>query len=236
MKKIILALFIAVVLSGCGTAEKEEDAGWAVRINDQTVSKEEFNIYLYETQKSFENLGGEDIWETDFDGRSAETVAKDNTLSTLTFVKLTVERAENMGVEMTDDDRALARAEAEKMYDELTDTAKDAIGADEELYYNVMLENMLYGKVYEETVRDYVVSEEDFENYYNTYKEELFNQYRQNVDNSEDINEDAVKDYSRANFEDYMKQTYFSKEYEKWESSAEIEKNDAVWNSITLIR
>ena len=163
-------------------------------------------------------------------------MAKYNTLSTLTFVKLTVERAENMGVEMTDDDRALARAEAEKMYDELTDTVKDAIGADEELYYNVMLENMLYGKVYEETVRDYVVSEEDFENYYNTYKEELFNQYRQNVDNSEDINEDAVKDYSRANFEDYMKQTYFSKEYEKWESSAEIEKNDAVWNSITLIR
>lgn len=81
--------------------KRQEDNGWAVKINDKTVSREEFNIYLYETQKSFESLGGEDIWETDFDGRSAETVAKENTLSTLTFVKLTAERAENMEVETT---------------------------------------------------------------------------------------------------------------------------------------
>ena len=144
MKKIILAVvMLAAVLTGCQTAEKAEDNGWAVKINDKTVSREEFNIYLYETQKSFESLGGEDIWETDFDGRSAETVAKENTLSTLTFVKLTAERAENMEVETTEEDKQAAKAGAEEMYNSLTDTVRESIGADEQLYYDVMLENIL---------------------------------------------------------------------------------------------
>lgn len=47
MKKIILAVvMLAAVLTGCQTAEKAEDNGWAVKINEETVSREEFNIYL----------------------------------------------------------------------------------------------------------------------------------------------------------------------------------------------
>ena len=237
MKKIILAVvMLAAVLTGCQTAEKAEDNGWAVKINDKTVSREEFNIYLYETQKSFESLGGEDIWETDFDGRSAETVAKENTLSTLTFVKLTAERAENMEVETTEEDKQAAKAGAEEMYNSLTDTVRESIGADEQLYYDVMLENILYGNVYESTVKDYVVSDDDFEEYYKTYKSDLAEQYRRNVNDSEEINEETLKDYSRAVYEEHMKQIYFSKEYEKWANSAKIERNETVWNSLTLIR
>ena len=218
MKKIILAVvMLAAVLTGCQTAEKAEDNGWAVKINDETVSREEFNIYLY-------------------DGRSAETVAKENTLSTLTFVKLTAERAENMEVETTEEDKQAAKAGAEEMYNSLTDTVREAIGADEQLYYDVMLENILYGKVYEATVKDYVVSDDDFEEYYKTYKSDLAEQYRRNVNDSEEINEETLKDYSRAVYEEHMKQIYFSKEYEKWANSAKIERNETVWNSLTLIR
>ena len=193
MKKIILAVvMLAAVLTGCQTAEKAEDNGWAVKINDKTVSREEFNIYLYETQKSFESLGGEDIWA--------------------------------------------AKAGAEEMYNSLTDTVRESIGADEQLYYDVMLENILYGKVYEATVKDYVVSDDDFEEYYKTYKSDLAEQYRRNVNDSEEINEETLKDYSRAVYEEHMKQIYFSKEYEKWANSAKIERNETVWNSLTLIR
>ena len=174
--------------------------------------------------------------ETDFDGRSAESVAKDNTLSTVTLVKLAEERAVKNGITLDDTEKEDAQTEAEAMYDELTDSQREAIGADKELYYEVMLENFLYNKVYADTVKDYTVSDEDFEGYYSTNLEELKNQYRENVSSDEPINEAAVKDYSRSNFEKYMKQLYFTKEYEKWESSAIIEKNSEVWNTITLIR
>ena len=80
MKKVfarlaVSAVLITAMLSGCSTAKETADENYVVKINGETVSREEFNIYMYETQKSFEALGGEDIWETDFDGRSAETVA-----------------------------------------------------------------------------------------------------------------------------------------------------------------
>lgn len=163
-------------------------------------------------------------------------MAKENTLSTLTFVKLTAERAENMEVETTEEDKQAAKAGAEEMYNSLTDTVRESIGADEQLYYDVMLENILYGKVYEATVKDYVVSDDDFEEYYKTYKSDLAEQYRRNVNDSEEINEETLKDYSRAVYEEHMKQIYFSKEYEKWANSAKIERNETVWNSLTLIR
>ena len=110
MKKIIAklgfcAMLTAAVLCGCGTAgtsgteENAQEEAYVVKINGQTVSREEFNIYMYETQKSFESLGGNDIWETDFDGRSAESVARDNTLSTVSLIKYAVEKAEEAGIE-----------------------------------------------------------------------------------------------------------------------------------------
>ena len=237
MRKFILCIALtAALIAGCSPVKEKADESYVVKINNTAVSREEFNIYLYETQKSFEALGGEDIWETDFDGRSAESVAKDNTLSTVTLVKLAEERAVKNGITLDDTEKEDAQTEAEAMYDELTDSQREAIGADKELYYEVMLENFLYNKVYADTVKDYTVSDEDFEGYYSTNLEELKNQYRENVSSDEPINEAAVKDYSRSNFEKYMKQMYFTKEYEKWESSAIIEKNSEVWNTITLIR
>lgn len=237
MRKIILCIALtAALIAGCSPVKEKADESYVVKINDTAVSREEFNIYLYETQKSFEDIGGEDIWETDFDGRSAESVAKDNTLSMVTLVKLSKERAVKNGITLDNTEKEDAKTEAEAMYDELTDIQREAIGADKELYYEVMLENFLYNKVYDDTVKDYTVSDEDFEGYYSSNLEELKNQYRKNVSNDEPINEAAVKDYSRSNFEKYMKQLYFTKEYKKSESSAIIEKNSEVWNTITLIR
>ncbi len=237
MKKLILLMtLIAMLACGCSTAAETADEDYVVKINDEAVSGEEFNIYLYETQRSFESLGGEDIWETDFDGRTAETVAKENTLSTITLVKLANQKAEKSGIGLSDEETETVELEAKEMYDSLTDEEREKIGADEELYIEVLLENAMYNKVYDETVKNYVVNDSAFNEYYDTYRETLIEQYKENVSDEEPINEDAVRDYSKANFEDYRKQTYFSKEYEKWESTAKIERNDAVWNEITLIK
>lgn len=250
MKKIIAklgfcAMLTAAVLCGCGTAgtsgteENAQEEAYVVKINGQTVSREEFNIYMYETQKSFESLGGNDIWETDFDGRSAESVARDNTLSTVSLIKYAVEKAEEAGIELDDEAAAQAEASAEELYGELTDNEKDMIGADLELYKKVMRENALYNEVYKYMVRAYVVSDEDFEEYYSQNRDTLEEQYRQaaGITNEEEpVGEDEVRDFARYNYEEYMKQLYFSREYEKWEETAEIEKDASQWNTITLIR
>lgn len=243
MKKIFAGLAVctvltAAMLSGCSTAAETEDNGYVVEINGEGVSREEFNIYMYETQKSFEELGGTDIWETDFDGRSAETVAKDNTLSTISLVKFAEETAADAGIELDDETAAQAEESAQEMYDSLTENEKEEIGADLELYKKVMRENALYNEVYKYIVKDYVVSDEDYDTYYEEHKDTLTEQYKQanGISDEETADEEAVKEYGRDNYEDYMKQMYFSKEFEKWENEADIVKNASLWNTVTLIR
>ncbi len=241
MKKLsLLFVLITALMCGCSsaaeTAETKEEEVYAVTINDEGVTKEEFNIYLYETQVSFEELGGEDIWETDFDGRTAEAVAKDNTLSTITLVKISAQKAESSGISLTEEEEAQAAEDAQAMYDSLTDEEREMIGADIELYTAVFMDNALYNKMYEETVSNYVVNSATFEEYYNTYYDTLVEQYMENVSAEEPIDEEAVRDYSMANFETFRKQNYFSNEYDKWESTAKIITNDDVWNEITLIK
>ena len=120
--KKIMTLTAAVLLAcGCRAAEDApEEENYLVKINGETVSAEEFNIYMYETQNSFELLGGEDIWQTDFDGRTAESVARDNALATVTLVKFAGERAREAGIELSEDEASAAAALAEEAYESLT--------------------------------------------------------------------------------------------------------------------
>ena len=236
-KLIVLTGLIIAVLSGCATAEKETGAdSYVVRINDTEVSKEEFNIYFYETQKGFEEIGGEDIWETDFDGRSAIEVAKDNTLNTLIYIKTAVDKAEKAGIEISEEERIAAGEAAVAIFRSLDETAKKKIGASLDDYMSVLEENALYNAVYNDAVKDYTVSDAEYESYYTSYSEEIIEQYKIYVDSTEPVDEAKAKDYGRVIYEEYMKQQYFYSESEKWLNDAGIEKNNSLWDEITLIK
>ena len=103
------------------------------------------------------------------------------------------------------------------------------------MYYEVMYENALYSIVYEDTVKNFSVNDKYFNDFFSKNKESLIQYYKTNVDSTEPVNEDAVKDYSYEYYNDSMKQQYFSKEYDKWKSEASIEKNQDIWDKITLI-
>ena len=243
MKKTFIIIMAAAVMafSGCSSQSKtdikqEDTTEYAFSIGETDVSKEEFNIYLYETQKSFEQLGGTDIWETDFDGRTAESVAIDNTLNSIQLVKFAVEEAEKRGVTLDDSMKNQAEERAEEMYDGLSDDIRSKIGADISLYESVFEENMLYNIMYEEITGDYSVNEKDFEAYYSEHKDEILSAYKTNVDSTEPVNDDAVKDYGLEYYTDVMKQDYFNSEYNKWLSPNAVDKNDEVWNTIALIK
>ena len=244
--KKIMTLTAAVLLAcGCRAAEDApEEENYLVKINGETVSAEEFNIYMYETQNSVELLGGEDRWQTDFDGRTAESVARDNALAAVTLVKFAGERAREAGIELSGDEASAADALAEEAYESLTDSQRETIGADLELYKKVMRENALYNEVYKYIVSDYVVSEDEFEQYYEQNRDELVKQYEEayGVENTEDtgdgtaVDEDAVRDFAHYNYEEYMRQLYFQREFDRWEENADIVRNQSLWNAVTLIK
>lgn len=237
MKKLILLIsLMCMTLVGCTSAKTEEVSEYAVKINDTEVSKEEFSIYLHEVQKNFEEVGGEGIWETDFDGKDAVEVAKDNALSTLVLTKLSVEKAEENNTELPKELKSGAEEQAKYVYESLTNEEKDAIGADLDLYKKVFVENALSVIVYDDTVKPYVVNYDGFEDFYEAAKDEIEKQYKANVNPSETVDEEVLKDYAKDYYEEFSKQVYFSEEYEKWKAGADIEKNDAVWTEIQPVK
>ena len=141
-------------------------------------------------------------------------------------------------------DIARAAALAEEAYESLTDSQRETIGADLELYKKVMRENALYNEVYKYIVSDYVVSEDEFEQYYEQNRDELIKQYEEayGVGNTEEagdgtaVDENAVRDFAHYNYEEYMRQLYFQREFDRWEENADIVRNQSLWNAVTLIK
>ncbi len=137
------------------SAQKGEGDKTVITINGEEVGSKEYEIYLNEVIKSFEKIGGSDIWDTDFDGRSAFDTAKENALNSLKMVKLTVNYADENGISLTDDEKKQAETEAESYTSEYGtqygDTAK-----------KVMEEKILYGKTRNELLKDYTISMSGF--------------------------------------------------------------------------
>ena len=154
-------------------------------------------------------------------------------------MKFAEEKAASAGIELDDETISEAEASAEEVYNGLTDSEKEDIGADLELYKEVMRENALYNEVYKYMVKDYVISDEEFDEYYESNKDIITEQYKAYLgisDSEETVDEAQVKDFARYYYEENMKQQYFAGEFEKWQSEADIEKNAQLWNTVTLIR
>lgn len=237
MRMLILGVALAsLFFSGCSQSETIKNEDCVFTVNDESVTEEEFKIYMYETQKSFEQLGGSDIWDTDFDGRTAESVAKENTFNTVVMVKIAAQKAKNEDIDLDDEAKEKLKEDADSMYNGYSDSIKNKVGADEQLYYNVLYENKLYSLIYEDTVKNYTVNEDEFQRYYSENKDDLTQNYKSNVNSNEPIDEEVLKDYAFSYFEDSEKQQYFSKEYDKWKAGSIIKKNQDVWDKITLIK
>ncbi len=175
-KKMMMMLFLLIPLAaGCSTASQEV----VVTINETKVTKPEFMLYLYEVTQDFKLIGGEDIWETDFDGQSAEELVKERTLTTIQNVILTTEQAQQYGVLLSEDDKAAAKKEGETIWGSMTEDEKKQINITKDDLYRVMEDTQLYKKIYQEMTKDYELSDTDFQNYFQKNFSEYQDSYTQ---------------------------------------------------------
>ena len=156
----MLAMF-----SGCTENNKVSESSF-ITINKENCSFEEYKVYFDEAKRNFEEIGGTDIWETDFDGRSAVTVAKESALNSMIAVKVSVQKAQDLNINLTQEEQQRALSEAkltiEASEHEPTSAYKEAVE-------KIMLEKILYSKVREAVVKDYVISEAEYHAYSESY-------------------------------------------------------------------
>lgn len=171
MKKTIMrlvSLFAAVTLfCGCSLINNN----WIISVDNNKVDKDEFVVYLYEQVKAFEETGGSDIWAADFDGVSAQEVAKQNAANSLLRAKLAVKEAPSLGVSTSVDENEVGTG-AQELYDSIKadDLGRvDMSGVTLDMCKNIIRDGLIQKEVYNAVTGSYEVNRQDFESYLQDY-------------------------------------------------------------------
>lgn len=220
VKIISLCIVSVLFLIGCTNRNS-----YVAKINEEEISKSEFMIYLYEAQKNFETIGGSDIWDTDFEGRTAQEVAKDSALNALQTVVISAQKAPKYHISLSEEEKQTAQEEAKNTLESMTDLQKEKISTNEKELYDIMMKKLLYGKVYDEVTKSFELSEADFQNFYTQEKEQYRDMYTKFtikmilIENRETANEVAAKAKAGEDFQQLF-ETYESDEEEKKKNSS----------------
>lgn len=180
---------------------------YAVKINGEAVSVNEFKTYLYEQKKEFEKTGGEDIWETDFDGVSAQEVAKQNAVNSLVLVKTAVSQAPSLNITLSEEENKSLDEKAKQYQEKMKKETHIELSTAEAK--KIVRESIIQAKVYDYVTKGFEMSDADFESYFNEYYENnkkdlntvkvryIFKSIG-NEENSENITNEANALYERA--------------------------------------
>ncbi len=171
LKSIFVILFCLslIALAGCSKPIPKGDT--IATINGKAISKSEYMLYLYEATKDFNAIGGDDIWETDFDGQSAEDVVKERAFVTMLHVKVTSDKASKYQVSLSDEEKASAKIDGDAELASMTEEQKNIISISDQDMYKIMEDTLLYKKVIEAVTKDYQPSETEFHAYFEQNKE-----------------------------------------------------------------
>lgn len=145
IKNIFLALCAALIVF-CGCSAENGSGDWLIKIDGKSVSRLEYLLYLKETVQNYELIGGDDIWDTDFDGRTAEDVAKESAFNSLVAVKVAVEKADRYSASLSETDESRAEMEALQMSQ---NAGEEKDGEFYKTALNVVKEKYLYNYVKE---------------------------------------------------------------------------------------
>jgi len=146
---------------------------YAIKIGDNIkVSSGEYMVYLYEQKKHFEETGGNDIWETDIDGVLAEDLAKQNATDTIVDVKVAMEQADKLNIELSEDDLKEAKKETDKFFDELGVERTEKFGVTYDDINNIIKDGFIRTKVFDYITGGYTVNDEEFDEYFEEYYNE----------------------------------------------------------------
>lgn len=162
----ILALCVAACLPLCGCAgifEGGKDSISVVLttgfskdevfcIEDISCSLAEVELYLVNTQNSYQSTLGSGIWETD---ESLTENLKSSCLARLAQIKTMVLLAEYNGITLDDSEKKAAENAANEYYSSLSEADIKAMdNVTKETVQNLYEEHALAGKLYEYTIRD----------------------------------------------------------------------------------
>lgn len=170
MKRFIFAILVTIIalisLSGC----LGKGGDYVAEIGNTKISRGEFMVYLIEQKKNFEEQGGSDIWEADFDGVSAIEVAKQNALDSITMVKSAVKQTDSLGIKLDEKDISDIDNQTKSLMSEFSSEELTELSLDYDKIHSILEESALQSKVYDYVTSNYVVNSDEMNKYIEEYK------------------------------------------------------------------
>ena len=154
---IIILILSILTLSSCTKEVQSEEVPYAFkedtvfRVNSEEISIGEWNLYARPVISDIDNMYGSEIWEykMDAEGKLFGESLKESIRERIVTVKLIASKAEELGVELTEDDRSEIVLAADEYMEKLTPALQKEYGITEDIVEKVYSDNMLSMKVYE---------------------------------------------------------------------------------------
>lgn len=178
MKRLLcLLLFAAFGLTACGDGNSAAADATVLKIDGESISRSEYMVYLYTATQNFLSAAGEDVWNMDFDGQTADELVEDRTISTLQSVIVAKDYAEQNGIALTDAQKEESRQAAEEFVAGVSAEDLDKMGIDVEGMYPLMEKSYLYSLVYDTIAAECEVDPTAMEQFYQENKEQMRTDY-----------------------------------------------------------
>jgi len=134
-------------------------------IGDIRVYYNEVMVYLKSAQETYETEYGKDVWNVDIfgDGKTFGEHIKDEVIKQITQIKIIRDKAEQLGIALTEEEMADAVSYAAEHFAGLSDADIDRYLVSRELLEQVYSENLLAEKVFETLTIDVDTNVSDYE-------------------------------------------------------------------------
>lgn len=122
------------------------------RIENESCKKAEVMVYLTTVQNQYENVYGEEIWKTDFEGVTLEENIKETVLARIAQVKTMYLLAKQKGITLDEAETETIKEVAGEYFNSLNEKEKEAMGIDYDTVLKLYEEYALAEKVYNQLV------------------------------------------------------------------------------------
>ncbi|MBQ4536467.1 MAG: peptidylprolyl isomerase [Lachnospiraceae bacterium] len=160
---MLLAGFLCMVtLTGCGNGDGKTKiiftTGFAkdevFTIEDISCRKPELMVYLSTVQNQYEDVYGEEIWNTALDGMTLEENVKDTVLARIAQIKTMYLLAEEKEVTLEEAEEKKVLEAAEEYYTSLSEKEIELLDISKETVEEMYREYALADKVYHQIIQD----------------------------------------------------------------------------------
>ncbi len=177
-KRLLCFLLFAILgLTSCGGGIGSAGNETVLKIDGENITRSEYMVYLYTATQNFLSAAGEDVWNMDFDGQTADELLEERTISTLQSVIAAKAYAAENGIALTEEQKAESKTAAEDFIAGVSPEDLEKIGIDAEGMAPLMETSFLYSLVYETIAAECEVEPEEMERYYEENREQLRAEY-----------------------------------------------------------